>query len=66
VVDCFQHVIEDGIQEPLRLFRIAIRYYSQRSNDIRKQDSDLLAFAFKITLRCQYPVGEMLWSIVVR
>jgi|GEM_PF-6797164 len=62
----FQHVIEHGIEEPLRLFRIAICYYSQRPNDIRKQDSDLFPFSFKITFRCQYSVGEMLWSIVFR
>jgi len=57
VVDCLQHVIEDGIEEPLRLFRIAICYYSQRPNDIREQDGDLLAFTFEIAFRRQYPVG---------
>ena len=57
VVDCLQHVIEDGIEEPLRLFLIAICYYSQRPNDIREQDSDLLAFTFEIAFRRQYPVG---------
>ena len=57
VVDCLQHVIEHGVEELLRLFRIAICYYSQRPDDIRKQDSDLLAFTFEIAFRCQYPVG---------
>jgi hypothetical protein len=66
VMHRFQHVIEHGIEEPLRLFRIAICYYSQRSNDIRKKDSDLFAFSFKITFRCQYSVREMLRGIVVR
>ena len=66
VVDGLEHGIEDGIEQPLRLFRIAIRYYSQRPDDIRKQHSDLLAFTFKIAFRCQYPVSEMLWCIVVR
>jgi hypothetical protein len=57
VVDCLQHGIENGIEEPLRLFRIAICYYSQRPNDIGKQDGDLLALTFEIAFRRQYPVS---------
>jgi len=50
VVDRLQHIIEDGIEEPLRFFWIAICYNAERSHDVRKQDGNLLAFTFKITL----------------
>ena len=52
VVHCFQHIVEDGVEESLRLFWISICYYFQRPNDVCKQDSDLLAFALKIGFRC--------------
>jgi hypothetical protein len=66
VVDRLQHVIEDGIEKSLRFFWITIGNYAERSHDVRKKDSDLLALAFKVILGCQYPIGEMLRRIMFR
>ncbi|ANW03968.1 hypothetical protein LMTR13_31315 [Bradyrhizobium icense] len=66
MMDGFEHVIENGIEELLCFLRVAICYYSERSDDVGKQHGDLFAFPLKIAFRRHYPDGEMFWSIVVR
>ena len=50
----------------MRLFGIAICYDFHRPHNVRKQDSDLLSFAFEIALRGQNALSQMFRSIVVR
>jgi hypothetical protein len=58
-VDRLHHPLEDRVEQPARLFRIAVGQQLQRALQVGEQDGDLLALAFEGALRGEDPLGEV-------
>src|SRR5258705_643219 len=62
-VDRLHHPFEHRIEDPPRVFRVAVREKFHRALQVGEENSDLLTFAFECALRSEDPVGEMPRSV---
>jgi hypothetical protein len=62
-VDRLHHLLQDGIENPARLFRIAVGEQLHRALEVSEEHGDLLPLALEGTLGREDLLGKVLRSV---